>query len=144
MTREIILGIIRNFPGTFNHNEAKLEGWHKLMKLSKLWRTTSKRLPQISPPPPPGSSVEFVGLPGSGKHIVAPVVQSELFARGWHRIPPTVDFSINNDQKSLSNSTLFCQILEMHIKRLREDGCRAPYLTEYVRHTSYILSWSWN
>jgi len=114
------------------------------MRLGK-WRNPAFKNPSFGPPPPLGGTCEFIGLSGSGKSIVAPIVQDELTARGWAPGAPEADFSTFRESSSRGwGNEITAHLLERHVSRLRSDGCRLPYLSEYVRHTASILSWSWD
>lgn len=91
-----------------------------------------------------GGSVEFIGLPGSGKHIVAPIFRSELSKHGWALNPSSANLFNSNSFFSKDSNEAFSCLLEQQARRLREDGCKLPYLSEYMRHTASILSRSWS
>ena len=94
---------------------------------------------------PIGTTCEFIGLPGSGKHIMAPIIRDELHRRGWCNSIPKADYSLDRPQPANEeHNRAFGSLLPLHIDRLQRDGCQLPHLSEYVSHTAQILSWCWN
>jgi len=108
-----------------------LEQFTKIIKTLPFIKTTI---------PPQGSTVEIIGLPGSGKHLVAPILQYELSKRGWINGIPRSNIFKESDYNLKDIDYFFVELLEKQIRRLKEDGCKLPYLSEYIRHSASIIS----